>query len=209
MNAILRGAPLWAAVLLAAACGGARPPEPAAPAAESATESPGVAEFSVYDLETSWTDQGGQPRTLRSLAGRPQVLAMVYTHCAHTCPAIVAEFKRMEAALPAGPDAPGFVLVSIDPERDTPARLAEFAASARLDAARWTLLTGDAEGVRELAAVLGIRYRPEPGGEWSHSNAYLVLDAEGRIVHRQEGLGEPAAALAALTRLGASAPQAD
>lgn len=207
MNAILRRAPLCAAVLLAAACGGSPPPQPAAPAAESAGKSLGLSEFSVYDLEMSWIDGAGQPRTLRSLAGRPQVLAMVYTRCAHTCPAILAEFKRMEAALPAAGDAPGFVLVSMDPERDTPARLAEFTASARLHPARWTLLTGDAEGVRELAAVLGIRYRPEPGGEWSHSNAYLVLDADGRIVHRQEGLGQPDAALAALARL--TAPHGD
>lgn len=200
MNAMLRRAPLWGSLVLAAACGTSHAPESAAPVAQSA---PRVAasDFSVHDLESPWTDQAGQVRTLRSLAGRPRVMALVYTHCAHTCPAILAEFKRLEASLPTDANAPGFVLVSLDPARDTPARLAEFAASARLDPARWTLLTADDESVRDLAALLRIRYRPEAHGEYSHANAYLVLDAEGRIVHRQEGLGEPDRALAALRAL--------
>lgn len=207
MNAILRRAPLWAALALAAACGTPRAPDSAVPVAESAPRI-AASDFSVYDLESSWTDQAGQVRALRSLAGRPRVTALVYTHCAHTCPAILAEFKRLEASVPADGDAPGFVLVSLDPARDTPARLAEFAASARLDSARWTLLTADDESVRDLAALLRIRYRPEADGEVSHANAYLVLDAEGRIVHRQEGLGEPDRALAALRALDGTASAA-
>ena len=83
----------------------------------------------------------------------------------------------------------GFVLVSLDPARDTPAQLAKFAASFRLDPAAWTLLTGDDEQVRELAALLGIRYRAEEDAQISHSNTYLVLDADGRMVHRQDGVG--------------------
>jgi protein SCO1/2 len=203
MNAILRRPPLWAALLLAAACGTHRAPEPRE--TRAVAYAPAASDFSVYDLESRWTDQAGQARDLGSLGGRPRVLALVYTRCAHTCPAIVAEFKRMEAALPAGPGALGFVLVSIDPARDTPARLAEFAASARLDPARWTLLTADDESVRELAALLRIRYRPEAAGEYSHANAYLVLDAAGRIVQRQDGLGHPDRALATL-RAMESAP---
>lgn len=202
MNALLRRAPLWVAILLAAACGAAPEPRDARPPTPASI--PEASDFSVYDLESRWADQAGQTRDLRSLAGRPQVLALVYTHCAHTCPAIVAEFKRMEAALPAGPGAPGFVLVSIDPARDTPARLAEFASSARLDGPRWTLLTADDESVRELGALLRVRYRPEPGGEYSHANVYLVLDAEGRIVARQDGLGHPDRALATLAAVASA-----
>jgi protein SCO1/2 len=204
MNAILRRAPLWAALVLAAACGTRGAPQPPETGA-AAAPAPVASDFSVYDLESRWTDAAGQGRALRSLAGRRQVLALVYTHCAHTCPAIIAEFKRMEAALPAGPGAPGFVLVSLDPARDTPARLAEFAASSRLDPARWTLLTGDDESVRELAALLRIRYRPEASGEYSHANAYVVLDAEGRIVQRQDGLGHPDRALATLRAIESAA----
>lgn len=187
MRPLIRRASLLAAVVLAAACGRApASTDDATPRAESPVA---ASDFSVYELGSSWRDQRGDERTLASLGGRIQVVAMVYTHCAHTCPRIIGEFKAMEAGLPAEDRGRvGFVLVSIDPRRDTPERLAEFAASTRLDPARWTLLTGDDEGVRELAALLGIRYRPEGETEYSHANAYLVLDEDGRIIHRHDGL---------------------
>lgn len=165
-----------------------------------------ASDFSVYDLEAPWRDATGRERTLASLSGKVQVLAMVYTHCTHTCPMIVAEIKRLEAALPAeARDRVGFVLVSLDPARDTPERLAEAAASMRLDPARWTLLTGDADSVRELAALLGIRYRDEADGQISHSNTYLILDPAGRIAHRHDGLGQgTAAALARIREVAAA-----
>jgi protein SCO1/2 len=179
--------PLIAAALLAlAACG--RGSAPIAPAADA--PSAAASDFSVYDLETHWRDQEGRDRVLASLRGRAQVVAMVYTRCTHTCPAIVAEMKRLEAALDStGRAHVGFVLVSLDPERDEPAQLKAFATSMHLPAEAWTLLTGDEDAVRELAALLGIRYRAEADAQISHSNTYLVLDADGRMVHRQDGVG--------------------
>ncbi|HEY0020234.1 MAG TPA: SCO family protein [Longimicrobium sp.] len=184
--------PLLAIVLVAlAACGRTSAPiAPPSADAPSAAADLSPADFSVYDLEARWRDQEGRDRGLASLRGKTQVVAMVYTTCTHTCPAIVAELKRLEAALPAGERAKvGFVLVSLDPARDTPAQLKAFATSMRLDPAAWTLLTGGEDAVRELAAVLGIRYRAETDAQISHSNTYLVLDTAGRMVHRQDGVG--------------------
>ncbi len=176
--------PLLAIALAAlAACG--RTSAPIAPDAPVA-----ASDFSVYEMEARWRDQDGQERALASLGRKTQVVAMVYTRCTHTCPAIVAEMKRLEGALPAEERAKvGFVLVSLDPARDDPARLKTFATSMRLPADAWTLLTGDEDAVRELAALLGIRYRAEADAQISHSNTYLVLDADGRMVHRQDGVG--------------------
>src|SRR6478672_1957347 len=138
-------APLVA--LLVAACARTERPAPARDRAPAGG-------FSVYDLRATWHDQRGAPRTLASLRGRPQAIALVYTHCQATCPLIVGQLKRLEAATTLG-----LVLVSLDPERDTADRLAAFAAEHELDAARWTLLRGSDDDVRELAAVLGVRYR--------------------------------------------------
>lgn len=184
--------PLLAIILAAiGACG--RGPARAEPAAK--TSIPAAADFSVYDLESRWRDRDGAERTLGSVRGRVQVVAMVYTSCTHTCPLIVAEMKRLESALPAA-ERPrvGFLLVSLDPDRDGLAELKRFADAMRLDPARWTLLTGGAGDVRELAALLGIRYRAEADAQISHSNTYLVLDTAGRLVHRQEGIGGGTAA---------------
>jgi protein SCO1/2 len=193
----LRRAALCSTLLLAAACGhrgGAPAPSGARSEIEERAE---ASDFSVYELDAVWRDQQGRERKLASLAGRTRVLAMVYTNCGHTCPRIIEEFKRLEAGLSAEErERAGFVLVSLDPRRDTPEQLAHFAHSVRLDSARWTLLTGNDDSVRELAALLGIRYRPEAGGEISHSNSYLVLDAQGHIVSRRDGLdGDPEEAL--------------
>ena len=95
-----------------------------------------IASSSIYNLTGEWWDARGERAPLERLAGRPQVVALVYTSCAQACPAIVAELKRIEANL--GDDASdvGFVLASMDPERDSPERLAEFARRAALDPGR-------------------------------------------------------------------------
>lgn len=165
----------------------------AAPVAASAPGAP-ASDVVVYDLASTWRDQRGAELRLPALAGKVRVVAMVYTSCAATCPLIVGDLKRIEASLPAERrDDVGFVLVSLDPERDTPERMAEWAARTRLDGARWTLLNGGADDVRELAAVLGVRYQPQADGELAHTNAITVLDAVGAIAHQQVGLGAAAA----------------
>jgi len=183
MSTLLRRSGI-AILAVVAACGRAPAGSPRIGSTHAAASS-----FSVYDLDTPWTDQAGQSRPLASLAGKVRVVAMTYTHCPHTCPLIVGEFKRLEAEMtPGEASRVGFVLFSLDPSRDTPAQLAEHARTARLSPDRWTLLTSNDEQVRELAALLGIRYRREGTGEISHSNTYLVLDAQGRVIYRHDGL---------------------
>lgn len=158
-------------------------------------------EFSVYDLEASWQDQQGLTLRLDDLRGRPRVVALVYTSCAHACPMILKDMKRIEGELKAAGVDAGYVMVSIDPDRDTPQRLAEYALSTRLDPNDWTLLTGSDDGVLELAALLGVRYRRVSDTDFEHSNVITLLDEEGRIVYRQVGLGsEPAALVKAATK---------
>ena len=151
---------------------------------------------SVYQVASPWTDQHGTERTLSDLRGRPQVIAMVYTHCGSACPRIVGDMKRLEGAHP----ELEFVLVSIDPDRDTPGRLREFAEGSRLGD-NWTLLRGADDDLLELAAVLGVRYRRINDEEFMHSNVITVLDAEGKVAYRQEALGELDGTFAAVERL--------
>lgn len=161
---------------------------------------------SLFHVESTFTTQAGKDLQLKELGGKPSVVAMVYTHCEHACPMIVADMKAIEKGL-SDEQRRGvhFVLASIDPERDTVERLSAFAKQASLDASHWTLLRAEAGTVRELAAVLGVKYRPEPPSDFAHSNLLTVLDADGVIVHRQEGLGsDPKDSISALLKqLGA------
>ena len=150
----------------------------------------GDVERNVYDLDATWTNASGQAVAWQTLRGKPRVVTMFYSSCAYACPRITSDMKRVEQGLSdAEKDAVGFVMASFDTGVDTPEALSAFGATWSLDPARWTLLTGALGSVEDLAAVLGIRYRRELGGEFSHGNVIVVVDREGRIVHRKDGLG--------------------
>jgi len=96
-----------------------------------------------------------------------------------------------------------FVLVSFDVARDTPSSLAQYRAERSLGA-QWTLLHGDGDGIRELAALLGVKYRQESDGAFSHSNVITVLNPQGEITYQRVGLNggvdEAASALVAASK---------
>lgn len=145
---------------------------------------------SVYHLPARLVDQDGHRTAWPSLRGKPRLVAMFYTSCRYICPLIVDSGKAVERQLaPAQQARLGIVLVSIDPTRDTPAALKQVMDQRKLDAARWTLLAPRADDVRKLAGVLGVRYRQLADGEFNHTSALVLLDAEGRILARSERMG--------------------
>ena len=159
---------------------------------------------SIYQLESVWTTATEQPLRLGQLQGRVQVLAIVYTTCESACPIIVSLMQLMEAALPPElrPDV-GFVLVTLDPARDTPAVLSAYGARMGLDPVSWSLLSGHPDDVLELATLLGIRYKRDQSGGFIHSNVITVLNKAGEIVHRHEGLQQDMGSTLAVIRQAA------
>ena len=156
---------------------------------------------SLYQIDATFTDDSGKRFALAELRGRPVVLAMFFASCGYACPLTVTDLQALRAKLPAeARDRAAFVLVSFDSVRDTPAALAEYRTQRSLDAS-WVLLHGSDDSVRELAALLGVKYKQESDGAFSHSNLFTVLNAEGEIVHQRlgltGGLDEAAAALVA------------
>lgn len=116
---------------------------------------------------------------LADLRGDVVVLAMVYTSCTMTCPLLTNEMLAVQRALP--PAIRGrvrFVLASFDPARDSVAMLYAYVKKMSLDE-RWLALRASAADVRQLAVLLGVRYRALPNGDFEHSNIINVLDADG------------------------------
>lgn len=174
---LLRG--LAATVLLGfTAIAGAAQPAPALPG------------DSIYQLPLPLTDSNGQTRDWRTLRGKPRLLSMFYTSCQYICPLIVESGKAVERQLtPAQQKALGVTLISMDPARDNPAALKKVVEQRKLDASRWTLASPRADDVRAVAGVLGIRYRQLADGEFNHSSALILVDANGRILARTEKIG--------------------
>jgi protein SCO1/2 len=153
---------------------------------------------SLHQIPGSWTDQGGRPFEFASLRGSPVVLALFYGSCDSVCPTIVRDVKKIEALLPEADRArTRFVLVTIDPAVDTPQRLLDYATKNGLDPSRWRLLNGGVDGVRLLANVLGVKYRPTGTGQYSHTIRITVLDGEGVVADHADGLARPVEPIAA------------
>lgn len=146
---------------------------------------------SVYHLDVPLVDQDSLGLRFADSRGKPRVVTMFYTSCKFVCPLIIDTVLKTERALPeadrAGLDV---LMVSIDPDNDTPAALKRVADKRRLDTPRWRLARTDKTHVRRLAAVLGIQYKQLEDHEFSHSSALVLLDAQGRIVARSDKLGE-------------------
>jgi protein SCO1/2 len=160
---------------------------PAAPATST-----NFTDQSLYQTESTWTTDEGKQIQLGALRGRPRVVAMFFTSCQFTCPIIVNDLKRVEAALPDNVRTNvGFTLISFDSDRDIPTVLKAFRVHSGLPESNWTLLHGDPDAVRELAALLGVNYRQDARGQFAHSNLITVLNAGGEIVYQQAGVNLP------------------
>ncbi len=145
---------------------------------------------SVYQLPLRLTDERGKSWDWRDKRGKPQVVAMFYTSCQYICPLIVDSGKAVEHALtPAERGKLGILLISMDPARDDHASLMTVAEKRELDLSRWSLASPKASDVRSAAGVLGVRYRQLADGEFNHTSALVLIDAQGRVVARTEKVG--------------------
>ncbi|HET9993180.1 MAG TPA: SCO family protein [Kofleriaceae bacterium] len=160
---------------------------------------PHSSEPSLYDLTLSVTSAAGVRTGLDVDRGHPTLVSMFYGSCAAACPLLIDTIDRTLQSLPASArDDARVVLVSFDPARDTPARLRELVRQHRLDG-RWTLAAASDVDARTLAAVLGIRYRSTPDGQFFHTSVIVALDRDGRSTARMDGIGDPSALVAALS----------
>lgn len=139
-------------------------------------------------------DQDGRPFTLANLRGAWTFLSIGYTHCPDVCPMTLATFDAVErridtaAAQSAGDRQvearPRFLFVSVDPQRDTPERLAQY---VRYFNPGFLGATGEEPQLRGLAAQLGLLYARVEGQATAlgylmdHSASILLVDPQGRL----------------------------
>ena len=156
----------------------------------SPAKAPPLPADSVYQLPLQLTDQHAASWDWRSRRGKPQLVAMFYTSCQYMCPLIVESAKAVDRALsPAQRTRLGVMLISMDPARDTPEVLARVVRERRVDDARWSLARPREAAVRDVAAVLDVRYRRLANGDFNHTSALILFDANGRILARTEKIG--------------------
>lgn len=135
---------------------------------------------SLYQLKLDLTDQTNTHIGLDTFHGRPVLITMFYGSCPYVCPLTISTLQSTEAALEPGVrEQLRVLLVSLDSDNDTPEILADVALKHNVDTSRWKLVRADARDVRQLAAVLGVRFRKLPEGGFNHSTVIALLDADG------------------------------
>lgn len=157
---------------------------------ETAVKEKPISDLSIYNLPSKWTNQDGKNIEMKDLKGKVLVMVMIYTSCKAACPRLVADMRNIESRLSEDvKENVQLVLVSIDPEVDTPKRLKSFSIENKMDGNQWVFLRSTEENTREFAAVLAVNYKKVSPIDFSHSNIISVFNTEGELVFQQEGLG--------------------
>lgn len=157
---------LLAAALFVQGCGGRDAPEP-----EPAKPVPVFHELPDFSL----IDDAGRPLARADLKGKVWVAAFMFTSCATVCPAMAQKIRGFQHTLP---DGTVLVSISVDPGRDTPEALREYARYNDRVPGKWLLATGEWEAISELAQkgfYLGGKKRQ------MHSPRFALVDQWGRL----------------------------
>lgn len=136
-----------------------------------------------YARQLSLPDTSGKPRVLNEFKGKVVVVFFGYTQCPDVCPTTLAEIAEVKAKLGADGDKVQAILVSVDPERDTPEILAAYAASFGPDV---VALRGTLEQTRAAAKEFKVFFAKVQGksdGSYTmdHTAGSYVFDTQGRI----------------------------
>lgn len=154
---------------------------------------------SLYQLDATLTDSSGKAHGLDVYAGHPVLITMFYSSCKHTCPLLIETVRAVERTSTNQKDL-RVLMISVDPDRDTPEVLAKLAKERRIDTSRWSLVNANASDVRKIAAALGVQYKQSPDGEFNHSSVISVMNAHGEILKQSSTLGAADEALVAALR---------
>lgn len=132
----------------------------------------------------SAVSHGGEAIDASAFEGQWDLVFFGFTHCPDICPLtlqLLSEVRRELAGAGAEP-LPRIVLVSVDPERDTPEVLGEYVGhfgDGNLG------ITGELEEIRKLTDALGVFFEKVPVAEDAytvdHSAVVLTIDPEGRL----------------------------
>lgn len=155
-------------------------------------------DFSDYSFEL--TDQNGEKVVFPDdFRGAPVVVGFIYTYCPDICSFITANVQKVYEQL----DDPGdtqFVLITFDPERDTPDMLKHYAQAFEMDREPFSFLTGDSETIDALMKRVRVRTsvsdeRVTEAGDkiyfLSHSDKIMLIDDNSRLVFDYGGSMTP------------------
>jgi len=135
----------------------------------------------------SLMERSGKPFGLADLRDKIWIANFIYTNCKDTCPLQSAEMARLQNDLMDKTDVK-LVSISVDPERDTPQALSQYAGRFKADPDRWLFLTGEKREIYRIAQE-GFRLSAAPASNAGrendasilHSARFVLVDGKAQI----------------------------
>jgi len=151
---------------------------------ERATESSEPANLGDWK-RVPFVTADGNTTSVAASNGQVRVLTMMYTHCPGVCPLALSTLQRMDSSLtPVQRRQVSIVALSLDPEHDSVGRLREFRDARGVDPRRWIVARPSNEGIRQLAAALGVSYRAMGDDTVDHQSVFVLLGKSGQVLAR-------------------------
>jgi protein SCO1/2 len=130
--------------------------------------------------EFSLTSQDGGRVTLADLRGKVVAVTFIYTLCTTTCPVLTPMMSFVQDQLGSNFGTKiAFVSITVDPERDTPQVLKEYAQAFDANLAGWAFLTGTPDAIRDVTRRYGVFASKTANGDVDHTFLTSIVDPSG------------------------------
>jgi protein SCO1/2 len=126
----------------------------------------------------------GAPFKLSQTRGKVVALAFGFTHCARICPTTLSTLARVSEKLGADAAKLQVLFVTVDPERDSVARLREYIANFNTNFVGLTGPNAQLQAIRQAYGITIDKKAPEDerlGYQVHHSSSVLLIDREGKL----------------------------
>ncbi len=144
----------------------------------------GIAAGEYRDVPSvTLVNQDNQPMKLSDLKGKPVLMSFGYTYCPDVCPMTLSDFRRVKRELGDAGDKVEFVLISVDPARDTPDVLKRYIEA--FDPS-FIGMTGDEATLQKLAYALDGLFEKQKPNE-GDPNSYTVAHTSFMYLFDQNG----------------------
>ena len=118
--------------------------------------------------------------SLRDFRGKVVAVTFIFASCTDICPMLTDNMARVQDKLgPAFGPKVAFVSITVDPERDTPEVLKQYAQNFGADLDGWSFLTGDPATVHEVGRKYGVFARKTADGDVDHTFLTSLIDPDG------------------------------
>jgi protein SCO1 len=130
--------------------------------------------------EFTLTSQDNAQVALADLRGKVVAVTFIYTFCVDTCPVLTPMMSFIQDQLGADFGAKiAFVSITVDPERDTPEVLKEYAQAFGANLAGWSFLTGPSDAIRDVTRRYGVFASKSTDGNVDHTFLTSIIDRRG------------------------------